>query len=117
MNELPRLIQWAFLCADVEARNDGGWNITNLNDHFDLADLQRLLIVFQIGQSPFSEFRLGIIIGTKLQAEIETQSRDITVETRILAIPIGETLTEPGNYTISLFADGAPQHTLDLFLR
>ena len=132
----PKLIEWAFLCADVEARNDGGWNTTNINNRFKLLDPTRLFIVFHVvpnfsrggiydtsphetlsGIAPHIEFRFGYIIKSNLQNEIEVDSIDLPVTSEYLAIPVGEKLHEPGNYIVDIFADGALQHSLVLFLR
>ena len=131
-----KLIESAFLCASAEPRNDGGWNITNLNDHFELSNSTGIFVVFLIvpnyssggiydatphqtitAHSPHTEFRLGLVIKANTHEDYETQSFDIPVSPKYLALPIGETLSEPGNYTVQMFVDGALEQSLLLFLR
>jgi hypothetical protein len=132
----PKLIEWAFLCASAEVRNDGGWNITNLNHHFELLNPTRLFIFFHCvpnfsrggiydtanpqnisSRAPHSEFRFGYIINSNLEKSIEVNSMDLPVSSEYLVVPIGEKLIEPGNYMLDIFADGALQHSLAFFLR
>src|SRR5574342_163865 len=110
--ERVKLIEWAFLCAEAQPRNDGGWDISNLNNTFELLIPFRLFIVFHVVEnfsrggiydtathgtespSAHSEFRFGYIIKTNLQENIEMDSLDLPVASEYPAIPIGETLHE-----------------------
>ncbi len=133
-----KLIPCAFLCSDVKPRNDAGWDIININTRFELSATASLFVVFLVeedfarggiykaepdvststGQPLFhSSFRLGLVIQSNANEEIEVQSLDLPVGHEYLAIPIGESLIEPGNYTVYMYADGALQHALPLLLR
>jgi len=130
--EVPRLIEWAFLSEDVRARDDGGYDIINLNDRFSLAHPFQLFLVIRTcvpritgagdhdepGPYPLNGlFLLSYLIKTKTEKDIEPYANEFLVAPQVLPIPFGKTLHEPDNYTMDIFADGAPQWSLDFFLR
>lgn len=126
-----KVIEWAFLCTSAQPGSDNGWNITNLNNSFDVSSLP--VLVFRVcvpgadlagidgatrqTYRRFTDFQLGIIIKTDTKEDVDAQSADLYVSEQIRTIPIGQSLLKPGHYTVEVRVDGALQHSLDLFLR
>jgi hypothetical protein len=130
MSQSEKLIEWAFLCAAAQLNPRGGVDIAHLHDKFNRSDLASLTLVICLtfepnhpgGLQPFyramiDTFDLALIIQDETGADVYAETFETPVKRQIRLMPLGNVpLHHPGRYTLQLFADGALQQTLFLFL-
>jgi hypothetical protein len=130
MSQDEKLIEWAFLCAAAQINQRGGLNITHLHDKFNHSDLASLTLVVcltfeqdhpgrlqPLHHAIIDTFELALILQDDTGAQIHAETFESLVTKQMLLVPLGNApLQKAGRYTLQLFADGALQQTLFLFL-
>lgn len=131
MSQSEKLIEWAFLCAAAKLNQRGGVDITHLHDKFNRSDLASLALVVCLTFEPnhpggpqpvyramIDTFQLALIIQDETGVDVYAETFETLVQKQILLMPLGNVLLQKtGRYTLQLFADGALQQSLFLFLR